>query len=93
MAMKKADIKFILFHRETETEIEMPVLSICEEYSSISFSTKTGAYNDDYNGIGRLPTYGGNDTAEQYDVYIVINGVKHLYDGIYLNSDGTETKK
>jgi len=88
-----ADLKFILWHRETKTEIEMPVLSICEEYSSISFSTKDGDYNDDYKGIGRLPSYTGNDTAEQYDVFVEINGVRHLYDGLFYNSDYTETKR
>ncbi len=75
--IKKAAIKFVLFHRESGIEIEMPVLSICEEYSTISFSS-----NDDaYNGIGRLPTYPGNDTSYEYDVFVDINGVRHLYAG------------
>ena len=91
--MPSADLKFILWHRETKTEIEMPVLSICEEYSTISFSTKYGDYNNDYNGIGRLPSYTGNDTADEYDVFVEINGVRHLYDGLFYNSDDTETKR
>ena len=90
--MPIADLKFILWHRETKTEIEMPVLSICEEYSHIAFGTKDGSYNDDYNGIGRLPSYIGNDTADEYDVYVEINGVRHLYDGLFYNGY-TETKR
>jgi hypothetical protein len=91
--MPSADLKFILWHRETKTKIEMPVLSICEEYSNIAFGTKEGAYNEDYNGIGRLPSYTGNDTADEYDVYVDINGVRHLYDGLFYNSDYKETKR
>lgn len=91
--MPSADLKFILLHKETKTEIEMPVLSICEEYSAIAFGTKKGAYNDDYNGIGRLPSYVGNDTAEEYYVFVEINGVRHLYDGLFYNSDYTESKR
>jgi hypothetical protein len=87
------DLKFILWHRKTETEIEMPVLSICEEYSSISFGTKEGSYNDAYNGIGRLPSYTSNDSAAEYDVLIEINGIRYLYDGLFFNSDYTETKR
>jgi len=91
--MPSADLKFILWHRKTKTEIEMPVLSICEEYSTISFETKQGDYNDDYKGIGRLPTYPGDDTADEYDVLVEINGVRHLYDGLFYKSDYTETKR
>jgi len=90
--MPSADLKFILIHKKNGTEIEMPVLSICEEYSSIAFRTKDGAYNDDYNGIMRLQDT-GNDTAENYYVYVEINGVRHLYDGLFYNSDYTETKR
>ena len=80
--MKTANVKFILFHRETNTEIEMPVLSICEEYSTISFSARDEDYNGDYCGIGRLPTYPeGNDTADEYDVFVEIDGVRHIYGG------------
>lgn len=75
--VKKAVIKFVLFHRDSGTEIEMPILSICEEYSAISFS----ASEDDYCGIGRLPTYPGNDTADKYDVFVDINGERHQYAG------------
>jgi len=87
-----ADLKFILVHKQKGTEIEMPVLSICDEYSNISFGTKEGAYNDDYNGIMRLEDV-GNDTAENYYVYVEINGVRHLYDGLFYNFDDTETKR
>jgi len=90
--MPFADLKFILLHRETKTEIEMPVLSICDEYSSISFGTKDGAYNDDYNGTLRIPDV-DNDTAENYFVYVEINGIRHLYDGLFYNSDDSETKR
>ena len=91
--MPSADLKFILWHRETNTEIEMPVLSIRKEYSSIAFRTKQGAYNDDYNGINRLPSYTSNNTADEYDVFVEINGVRYLYDGLFYNSDYTETKR
>ena len=90
--MPSADLKFILTHKQNGTEIEMPVLSICDEYSTISFGTKEGAYNDDYNGIMRLQDV-SNDTAENYYVYVEINGVRHLYDGLFYNSDDTETKR
>ena len=80
-AFTTANVKFILFHRETKTEIEMPVLAICEEYSTISFSTRDSDYNGDYSGIGRLPTYPGDDTAEEYDVFVEIDGIRHIYGG------------
>lgn len=80
-----ADLKFILFHRPTKTQIEMPVLLICEEYSTLSFRTSENAYDGKYNGIGCLPSYIGDDTADDYDVYVNINGVKHLYNGIFLS--------
>ena len=89
----RIDLKFIIFHRKTQTEIEMPVLAICEEYSHLSFSTKENSYNDDYNGIGRLPSYVGNDTADEYDVYVEINGVRYLYDGLFYNPDDSESKR
>jgi hypothetical protein len=80
----KADLKFILFHRQTGTEIEMPVLSICQEHSHIAFSTKMGAYEDKYNGIGRLPNWEKEtDDPKNYDLFIVINGTKCLYDGLF----------
>ena len=82
--LPNCDLKFILFHKETKIEIVMPVLSICEEYSTIQFSTKKGHYEDKYNGIGRLPSYkDGDDTAEQYDVFVEINGIRYLYTGIF----------
>jgi hypothetical protein len=90
--MPSADLKFILIHKENGTEIEMPVLSICEEYSKMSFGTKNGDYNDDYKGIMRLQDT-SNDTAENYYVYVDINGIRHLYDGLFYNSDYTETKR
>jgi len=80
--MPRADLRFILKHKTKDIEIEMPVLSICEEYSTISFSTKEGAYDDEYNGISRIPDT-KKDTAEAYDVYVVINGQKYLYDGLF----------
>jgi hypothetical protein len=76
------DLYFIALHLPTNTEIRMPVLSICEEYSSISFNTLPNEYDGDYNGIGRLPSYVGNDSADDYEIYIVINGVKCLYRGL-----------
>lgn len=82
----RADLKFIIFHRPTKTEIQMPVLSICEEYSTISFSTSEKDYEGKYNGIGRLPSYVGDDSADDYDVYVEINGVRHLYDGIFYSN-------
>ena len=90
--MPSADLKFILVHKQKGIEIEMPVLSICDEYSTISFGTKEGAYNDDYNGIMRLQDV-SNETAENYYVYVEINDVRHLYDGLFYNSDDTETKR
>ena len=88
----RADLKFIIFHKPTKTEIQMPVLSICEEYSTVSFSTSENDYKGKYNGIGRLPSYTGNDTADDYDVYVEINGVRHLYDGIFY-SDYKEVRR
>lgn len=82
--MPLADLKFILFHRPTKTEIVMPVLTICEEYSTLSFETSENDYDGKYNGIGRLPSYGNsNNTIDEYDVYVEINGVRHLYSGIF----------
>ena len=92
-AIPIADLKFIIIHKKSGIEIEMPVLSICEEYSSISFNTKKGSYNDKYNGIGRLPSYVGDDTADEYDVFVEINGIRHLYDGLFYNRDYSETKR
>jgi hypothetical protein len=82
----RVDLKFIIFHRPTKTEIQMPVLSICEEYSSLLFSASEKDYNGEYNGIGRLPSYSGNDTADDYDVYVEINGIKYLYDGVFYSN-------
>lgn len=80
----KVDLYFILVHKPTGTEIKMPVLSICEEYSTVSFSADEKDYDGKFNGIGRLPSYdGGNDTADDYEVYVVINGIKHIYSGIF----------
>lgn len=85
--IEKAVVKFILFHRASGVEIEMLILSICEEYSTVSFSASEDAYNGEYCGIGRLPTYpGGNDTADEYDVFVDINGVRHLYAGEFYKS-------
>lgn len=90
--MPSVDLKFILVHKQKGTEIEMPVLSICDEYSNISFGTKEGDYDNDYNGIMRLQDV-DNDTAENYYVYVEMTGVRHLYDGLFYNSDSTETKR
>ena len=84
--IKRAYLKFILFHRPTSTEIQMPVLSICEEYSTVSFSSSENDHKGKYNGIGRLPSYPGNDSADDYDVYVEINGIRHLYDGIFYSN-------
>lgn len=84
--LPRANLKFIIFHRPTNTEIQMPVLSICEEYSSVSFSASINDYGGKYNGIGRLPSYVGNDSADDYDVYVEINGVRHLYDGVFYSN-------
>jgi len=86
------DLKFIIIHKGSGFEIEMPILSICDEYSLLTFSTKRGAYNDDYNGIGRIPDV-KNDTAENYYVYVEINGIRYLYDGLFYNGDYSETKR
>jgi len=91
--MKKVDLKFIIFHRKTKTEIIMPVLSICEEYSSISFNTKDDDYDGKYSGIGRLPSYPYSYSEKDYDFYVLINDKKYLYDGLFLNKDYTETKR
>ncbi|MDQ5928573.1 MAG: hypothetical protein QG594_347 [Bacteroidota bacterium] len=85
--MPRANLKFIIFHNPTNTEIEMPVLSICEEYSHLSFGTSEKEYDGKYNGIGRLPSYCGDDTADDYTVYVEINGVKHLYDGVFWSNE------
>ena len=82
----RADLKFIILHKPTKTEIQMSVLSICEEYSTVSFSTSENDYEGEYNGIGRLPSYVGDDSADDYDVYVEINGVRHLYDGIFYSN-------
>lgn len=87
MNYPNVDLKFILFHKPTQTEIIMPVLGICEEYSTISFSASEDDYGGKYDGIGRLPSYpDGNDTADDYDVYVEINGVRHVYDGIFYSN-------
>jgi hypothetical protein len=85
--LPKADVYFILLHRETGIEIKMPVFSICEEYSTIAFSTDERDYNGQYNNIGALPSYDRerDEKASGYDVYVVINGVKHIYDGLFYN--------
>ena len=90
--MKAIDLKFIIFHRPTQTEIEMPILSICEEYSSLTFSTSENDYDGKYNGIGRLPSYVGDDTADDYDIYVEIDGDRYLYDGLFY-SNNRETKR
>ena len=81
--MPSASIHFILKHKKTGEVIEMPILNICEEYSHIAFSTKPSDYNGDFNGIGRLPTYPGNNTAKDYEVLVVINGITHIYNGLF----------
>jgi hypothetical protein len=69
-----ADLKFIIFHKPTKTEIQMPVLAICHEYSHISFSTSINDYEQEYNGIDRLPS----EYIYDYDVYVEINGVRYF---------------
>lgn len=89
--MKHADVSFLLVHRATQTEIAMPVLSICEEYSEIAFSAKAGSK---YRGITKLPSFeNGNDTADEYDVFVIVNGIRYIYDGLFYNANGTETKR
>jgi len=91
--LSHADLKFIIFHRPTGTEIQMPVLNISEEYSSLMFSTSEKDYSGKYNGIKRLPTCHADDTADEYDVYVEINGVRFIYDGLFYKSNGTEGKR
>jgi hypothetical protein len=87
-SLPRVDLKFIIFHRLTKTEIIMPVLSICEEYSTVSFSASENEYNGKYDGIGRLPSRnGGDDSADDYDVFVEINGIRHLYDGVFYSKD------
>ena len=71
----------------------MPVLFICDEYSHIGFGTKEGAYNGEYRGIDRLPSGIGDSTANEYDVYVEIKGIRYRYDGLFCNSDFTESKR
>ena len=75
--MEKADVYFILKYIETGEEIQFSILHICEEYSTVSFSP----VDEKYNGIGRLPSYVGDDTTKDYEVYVVINGMRHEYTG------------
>ena len=79
--MKKAKVEFLIKYKETGIEIKMPVLDICAEYSHLSFSTKEGDYNDVYNGIDRLPG-GSMDKTTNYDIYVMIDGEKYIYDGL-----------
>lgn len=83
---KHLDLKFILRHKTKNIEIEMPVLSICDEYSTISFRTKKGDYDDQYNGIMRIPDV-DEDDPKNYDVYVVINGEEYIYDGLFRSVD------
>jgi hypothetical protein len=43
--LPKANLKFIIFHKPTKTEIIMPVLSICDEYSELAFGTSEKDYD------------------------------------------------
>jgi hypothetical protein len=87
-SLQPVNLYFILKHKVTNEEIVMPVLSICEEFSHIAFSTKNKDYKGKYNGIGRLPTYkNGNDTSKDYIVFVVINGIRHLYSGLLYSPD------
>jgi hypothetical protein len=79
--MKKADIKFILYHRETKTEIEMSVLGICDEYSHLEFAPDPEKHGKKYDGIDKLPYLIRNGSADEYDVYVVFNGEKYEYSG------------
>jgi len=80
------NLKFIIFHKPTKTEIQMPILSICEEYSNISFSASEKDYNGIYDGIGRLPSYPHDNSINDYDIYVDINGIRHLYDGMFYSN-------
>ena len=77
--LPKADLYFILHHIKTGVEIPMQVLSICEEYSHIAFSS-INEYEKAYY-TSKLPGNNGKDTPEEYEIFVVINGVKHKYTG------------
>jgi hypothetical protein len=81
--LNKVDLYFEIVHIQTGEKIKMDTLSICQEYSNLCFLPK----DEKYNGIGRLPSYFGNDTADQYKVYVYLNGVKHLYDGLFASQN------
>ena len=78
--MTKAAIKFSILYRPTGEEIDLPVLWICHEYSSICFQAPV---DSKYDGIDRLPGH-NNDTEYEYGVYVHVNGEKHLYTGPFL---------
>jgi hypothetical protein len=77
-----ANIRFILLHKQTQTEIIMPIITICDEYSGLLFQTSEKDYNGKYNAIGALPCYPKNDSITEYDLFIEINGTKHILNAI-----------
>jgi hypothetical protein len=52
----------------------------------MTFNASESEYGDLYKGYGDLPNAYGNDDADEYDVYVEINGVRHLYDGIFYSN-------
>ena len=83
--MRRVDLFFEIRHVPTDTTIVMDNLSICEEYSSVSFSSN----KEEYDGIGRLPSYVGDDTAKDYEIFVIINGEKFIYDGNFYAHDNS----
>ncbi len=63
----------------------------------MSFYASEKDYDGKYSGINRLPSAPGNDTADEYEVYVEINGLRHIYGGLLYSSIGddffTETKR
>ena len=76
------EIYFEIIHRTTGEKIIMDILKICEEYSTLSFSSN----EEKYKGIGRLPSYPGDNTAKDYDIYVIINGERFIYNGKFIST-------
>lgn len=86
--LPRIDLQFILFHRPTQTEIRMPVLGICDEYSQLTFGASRNDYGGKYKGIGRLPSgETWDELPTNYDVFVEIGGKRFLYDGIFAMAD------